>query len=296
MGERGDNLVSQTFQDPAAWLTGVIRDICAGPENILTGSFDEPAWAEPLVGFVRGDDPLYERYKEVVGPYHWTPLEVFGLTFPESRVQAQELTVISWVLPQTQVTKADNRQETVYPAERWARSRIFGEAFNNLLRDRLTEALNNAGYQAVAPFRSPLFTSKPSERFVFSSTWSERHAAYAAGLGTFGLCDGLITPAGKAMRVGSVVAHIEIPPTPRPYTDHHAYCLFYSQGICGKCIDRCPVGAISEAGHDKLKCRSHLHPTTSDWVKSQYGFDGYGCGLCQTAVPCESKIPTRRDV
>jgi epoxyqueuosine reductase QueG len=98
------------------------------------------------------------------------------------------------------------------------------------------------------------------------------------------------------MRVGSVVARIEIPPTPRPYTDHHAYCLFYTEGICGKCIDRCPVGAIGKEGHDKAKCRSHLRPTTSDWVKSEYGFDGYGCGLCQTGVPCESKIPTRRDV
>jgi epoxyqueuosine reductase len=283
-------------QDPAAWVTGVIRDICAGPENVLTGSFNEPAWAAPLVGFARGDDPIYDQYKEVVGPYHWTPLEIWSLTYPESKVQAQELTVISWVLPQTQATKADNRKETFYPAERWARSRIFGEAFNNQLRDRVVKTLNDAGNRAVAPFRSPLFKTHPSERFVFSSTWSERHAAYAAGLGTFGLCDGLITPAGKAMRVGSVVARIAIPPTPRPYSDHQAYCLYYSQGICGKCIERCPVGAISEAGHDKLKCRSHLNPTTSDWVKSQYGFDGYGCGLCQTGVPCESKIPTARDV
>jgi len=131
---------------------------------------------------------------------------------------------------------------------------------------------------------------------VYASTWSERHATYASGLGTFGLCDGLITPLGKAMRVGSVVARIEIPPTPRPYTDHRAYCLFFSKGICGKCIDRCPVGALSEKGHDKVKCRAHLNPTTSEYVKANYGFDGYGCGLCQTAVPCESKIPTAKDV
>jgi len=26
------------------------------------------------------------------------------------------------------------------------------------------------------------------------------------------------------------------------------------------------------------------------------GFEGYGCGLCQTDVPCESKIPTPEDV
>ena len=90
-----------------------------------------------------------------------------------------------------------------------------------------------------------------SERFSYASSWSERHAAHAAGLGTFGLCDGLITAKGKAMRVGSVVAKISIEPTPRPYADHRAYCLFFADGTCGKCIDRCPVRAITESGHDK---------------------------------------------
>jgi hypothetical protein len=37
-------------------------------------------------------------------------------------------------------------------------------------------------------------------------------------------------------------------------------------------------------------------PVTEDYVKAHYGFDGYGCGSCQTKVPCESKIPTRQDV
>jgi hypothetical protein len=27
------------------------------------------------------------------------------------------------------------------------------------------------------------------------------------------------------------------------------------------------------------------------YIQSNYGFDGYSCGLCQTCVPCESKIP-----
>jgi len=36
-----------------------------------------------------------------------------------------------------------------------------------------------------------------------ASSWSERHAAYAAGLGTFSLNDALITPKGIAHRLGS---------------------------------------------------------------------------------------------
>jgi epoxyqueuosine reductase QueG len=137
---------------------------------------------------------------------------------------------------------------------------------------------------------APAWRVEDSPEFVWASTWSERHAAYAAGLGTFGLCDGLITPKGKAMRAGSVVAKIDIAATERPYTDHHAYCLFYANGTCGLCIDRCPVGALSEKGHDKVKCKAHLD-RTRPYVKETYGFEGYGCGLCQVDVPCGSGIP-----
>jgi epoxyqueuosine reductase len=284
--------------DLAGWVTTLVRIYCTSAENALQlpSQPEEPAWASPLVGFSRGDDPLYEQYKTVVGPFHWTPVELFQMTFPEVEARPEDLTVICWILPQTTVTKADNRAQTVYPAERWARSRIFGEQFNSKLRQHVADALNEAGYEAIAPMLSPQWGSRESKEYVYASTWSERHAAYASGLGTFGLCDGLITPLGKAMRVGSVVARIQIPPTPRPYDDHHAYCLFYSQGICGECIDRCPANAISAQGHDKKRCRKHLNPTTSAYVREHYGFDGYGCGLCQTGVPCESKIPTAADV
>jgi ferredoxin len=44
------------------------------------------------------------------------------------------------------------------------------------------------------------------------------------------------------------VARIKVPATPRPYQDHHAYCLFFSKGICGKCIKRCPADAIDIVG------------------------------------------------
>jgi epoxyqueuosine reductase QueG len=276
--------------DEGAWIESLIRSFCEGPENTLQNGVDEPAWADPLVGFSRGDDPLYERYKEVVGPEHWTPCEILQRTFPGTPVEAEELTVIAWVLPQTEATKAENRRETVYPAERWARARIYGEAFNNALRGHVVQELQDGGVQAVAPFLSPHWQSSDSPRYVYTSTWSERHAAFASGLGTFGLCDGLITPRGKAMRVGSVVARIRVPPTPRPYADHRAYCLFFANGTCGECIDRCPVGAISEAGHDKVKCRDHLRRTRT-FVGEHYGFEGYGCGLCQTGVPCESGVP-----
>ena len=279
------------------WIEHIIRDfIQQSPENSLQNSKNEKAWDNVLVGYSSGSDPLYDAYKEHVGSFHWTPLEIFSKAFPDSDAKQDELTVISWILPQREITKDDNRKETFYPSERWARARIFGEQFNNKIKNHLVDSIKEKGYRAVAPSLFPEWAFKQSEKFVFSSNWSERHAAHAAGLGTFGLCDGLITPVGKAMRVGSVVSQMNIPATPRPYENPFAYCLFLTQGICGKCIARCPVGAISESGHDKIKCMGHLRPGTMEYVKTNYKFDGYGCGLCQTGVPCESKIPMKQDV
>ena len=143
------------LDQPAAWIEATIRDCCNGPENTLQGKFKEQAWDDPLVGFSSGADPLYEQYKEVVGPFHWTPLEAFALAWPGVKVAPQDLTVIAWILPQTEATRADNRQETFYPAERWARSRIFGEEFNVKLRKHVVDALKEQGIAAIAPMVLP---------------------------------------------------------------------------------------------------------------------------------------------
>jgi epoxyqueuosine reductase len=277
----------------AVWVTHLINELWDAAENDMRKPEPEKAWDLPLVGFAAGADPVWEQYKTVVGSFHWTPSEAFAEAFPHLQVAPEELTVVSWILPQTGATKRDQRAQAVYPAERWARTRVFGEQFNHQLRLQVAERLAAAGYPAVSPVETPRWGVKDSDAYVYASTWSERHAAYAAGLGTFGLCDGLITPKGKAMRAGSVVVRLALPPTPRPYTDHRAYCLYFSEGTCGECIDRCPAGALSPQGHDKVVCKAHLDRSRA-YVTEHYGFEGYGCGLCQVGVPCESGIPESR--
>jgi epoxyqueuosine reductase QueG len=275
------------------WIEDLIRDfIAASPQNTMKNNTGEPAWDDVLVGFATGADPIWQHYKEYVGAFHWTPWEVFNQHCPQESAGAEELTVISWVLPQRKLVRQANRKTKKYPSEEWARIRIYGEEFNAALRRHVAKSLTQVGHAAIAPMLVSNWTIVNSKRFSYASSWSERHAAHAAGLGTFGLCDGLITAKGKAMRVGSVVARISIEATPRPYSDHRAYCLFFDNGTCGKCIDRCPVRAITEAGHDKEKCRQHL-ARSREYVKKTYKFEGYGCGLCQVAVPCESIIPVK---
>jgi epoxyqueuosine reductase len=275
------------------WIRGIVEKFIASDQNTLGNRENDPAWGRPLVGFASGSDPIFAKFKEDIGAFYLTPAELFAKSFPDVSVAPEQLAVISWVLPHIEKTKRDNSKEKALPAERWARARIFGEEVNMKLRRHLVAALKGAGHEAVAPLDSPFSEGKVSERYGMASTWSERHTAYAAGLGTFGLCDGLITPAGKAVRVGSVIARLQISPTERPYTDHHAYCLWFSKGSCGKCVERCPVNAISrEKGHLKAPCREYVDGTR-EYVKAQFGFEGYACGLCQTGVPCESGIPVK---
>ena len=288
--------LSNRIEDSGTWITSIIKQFIAkSPENTLKDEKNEKAWGEPIVGFSNGGDPLYQFYKRDIGQFYLTPSEAFARVFPNVPVKPSQLTVTSWILPHTEATKTEHRKQKAFPTERWARARIFGEDVNDKLRRHVIAKLSDSGFEAVAPGMPPLFKSEESQKYLNASTWSERHAAYAAGLGTFGLCDGLITTIGKAIRCGSVIAKIDIQPSIRRYDDHHAYCLFYSNGICGKCIDRCPVGAISkEKGHDKVKCSEHLEETR-EYVQTHYGFKGYGCGFCQTAVPCESGIPHKTD-
>ena len=95
--------------------------------------------------------------------------------------------------------------------------RVHGEECNRDMALSLQNWLREKGYEAIAPIASPEFAKKESERFEIISNWSERHTAFISGLGTFGLCDGLISKRGKAARYGSVIVNLPLSPTKRDY-------------------------------------------------------------------------------
>ena len=251
---------------------------------------DGKYWDTPLVGFASGEDPLFRQYKKIIGKFHYTPQEIFNLTFGKGK-KPKKLSVISWVLPASEDVRRSNRKETKYPSLLWAHSRDFGEQFNVKLRDYLVSILKQKGYRAVAPMNSSYFRRLRSPKVGFASNWSERHAAYACGLGAFGLSDGLITAKGKAMRVGSVVTDLPLTPSKKIYPHHQSNCLYYFNKTCKVCVSRCPAGAITAKGHDKDRCYEYVHAGIVQEKKEIYGVKIAGCGLCQTKVPCEFEIP-----
>jgi epoxyqueuosine reductase len=277
----------------AEWIEDLITDFVArSPENRLGPDNPEPAFDAPLVGFSSGADPLYQEYVAHIGDFYLTPLSIFQKAFPQSQPAASgDLTVISWILPSTAEVRREQAGQAKRPSERWVRVRYYGEAFNNALRRHVVEALAGRGIQAVAPMLADFWLRMDQGAYAPSSNWSERHAAHASGLGTFGLCDGLITPKGKAMRTGSVVARVDVPATERPYRDHRAYCLYFTHNTCGLCIRRCPVNAIDARGHNKHRCQAYTEGKMPAFAKQAYGIEIPACGLCQVDVPCMDHIP-----
>jgi epoxyqueuosine reductase QueG len=285
--------------NPNRFIKEVIKKfVRTSPLNRLDAFGGDPIFEAPLIGFADGDDPLFAEYKKVVHKQHFTPREILTKyvveTLQEESPSITNVSVISFALPINRKTKESNAREKEGPSLRWNNTRWKGQEFIIELSRHLVSVFEHLGFHAVAPELSPYFEIiKPPENLA--SNWSQRHMAYAAGLGTFSLNDGFITAKGMAIRFGSVVTDLKLEPSPRPYGDHQANCLFYATGKCGACVRRCPGDALSEKGHDKLKCLQVLYEKQKPWLDGAHG-PGYigmyaGCGLCQTGVPCESRIP-----
>ncbi len=255
-------------------------------------------WEDPLVGFASGSDPLFFEYKTRIGSFHFTPREMILSALKEKGrglllSEMEQVSVISWILPASEDTRKSNRKEEKLPSRLWAYTRDFGEACNNALRRHVVGFLEDLGYASVAPALLPSVQTFRDEKVGWASPWSERHVAYACGLGTFSLSDGLITPKGMAVRIGSVVTLLKLAPSEKQFRHYKENCLQFRTEKCGKCIARCPVGAITLKGHDKDKCREYINSELLKAKRLEYGLQNSSssCGLCQTGVPCEFEIP-----
>ena len=267
------------------------------PLNRMPMSDNDPIFEEPLVQFADGDDPIFTEYKTIIDSTHLTPCEALAKAFNKSPEDIPTcLSVISWILPITKKTRESNRQQTEVPSRFWACTRWHGDKYIAALRQHVVKLLSEKGYLAVAPAAGPYYKTMTNEKGDYSN-WSERHIAYAAGLGTFSLSDGFITEHGIAHRCGSVVTNVVLPVSPRTAKSPYANCLFYVNNKCRACIARCPAGALSENGHDKIKCHNYLYEylySEPCYLLEKYSVGAAGCGLCQTKVPCEFRNPARK--
>ena len=306
MTELGGKLDIELFQaDPCGFLENAIKEyVRTSPLNHLITFNNEPIFDEPIVVFASGENPAFQNLKTIIGEFHLTPREAM-----EKQIQArgwrygvkshmENISVVSWALPIPYQTRLSERKTNYGGSTRYNHTRWRGGIFTENLTHFISSLLEIMGYNAVAPTRSRFFETKEMPGGWRAANWSERHIAHACGLGTFGLNGLMITPRGCAVYLGSIVCDIALTPTPVLYASHVANCLFYQDGSCRRCIERCPAGAISEVGRSNTKCRENLTKEQHARLKS-LGLDkeliglAPACGLCSTNVPCEDRIPLR---
>jgi epoxyqueuosine reductase len=293
----------------ADWLERTFgRLLLEAPENRLPDAEDRPIFDSPALGVADGDDPLFELFLAAVSPRHLRPRAFLERQAP-SGSDLSHVCVVTWAFPYTDEVRRSNRAGD-WPSPLYSLARNRGGVLTVELGRRLAQAIERLGFAAVSPALAEDYDTFRVPNHVYGSTWSERHAAYAAGLGRFGLSGALITRLGIHVRLGSLITNLPLEAaTPSLRAGHRAPCL-EDAGLCGRCVERCPVGAISETGLNKVKCnemrkavqekslssgpdRARLLPTLQSVNGRKAWRYPLGCALCQCGVPCEGSDPFR---
>jgi hypothetical protein len=272
--------VSQYLPEPSPKSELPLEEVGRFIDSVVEADFrnrlpEQPSWPifeRPILGIADAMDPVFLRFQrpEVVGAMHRLPREWL----------AGARSVLCLFFPFGAEIADSYSRDSPYSSLEFSSAKYNGSKFLNVARRALIGFFEERGGRAVAPSIDPRYGAVAMRPF-----WSERHAAFAAGLGTFGLHQGLITERGVFGRLASVVTSLGLAPTLRPYQEVHGYCPFYSAGSCGLCIGRCPTGAISPFGKVPGLCLKNGNG-------QRWAAEGYGaCGHCSTFLPCSRRKP-----
>lgn len=156
---------------------------------------------------------------------------------------------------------------------------------SNISRYAVVPDYNDAVHEMLENAAAKLRAIYPGERFEAfcgNSPLPEVCTAQLAGLGEKGVNGLLITEKyGSWVFIGEIVTTLLLEPTKK----RASVC-----DGCGKCIEACPTGALSEDGFDRAKCLSYisqqkepLSPGQEALIKSTGCV--WGCDICQTSCP-----------
>ena len=226
----------------------------------------ETDWKTPLLGFADVDHPYIRSLRELISPTHYLPEEIL----PGAR------TILSYFVPFQEDIGRGNIAGDV-PSLTWTRAYTETNRMFQRMNGHLQQAIESWGYRAASPEN---IGSLGPDRIY--SNWSQRHIAYAAGLGTFGMNNMLITQDGCCGRFYSLVTELPVLPGEPQKREN---CLYKREGKCGACIRRCPVGALSaERPFDRARCREQL-------CVHEAAYGERVCGKCTVGMPCTFQAP-----
>lgn len=223
-------------------------------------------WKEPIVGFSDANGSYIRSLKTIVSPEHKLP----GDFMENPNI------VISYYIPFTEELAAQNiNVEGNMAAQEWSDAYNLTNTMIADISRYVADLLTDMGYRAVPP------AGVVFDRELILSNWSQRHIAYAAGLGTFGINNMLISEKGCCGRYGSIIADI---PVEADQILEEERCLYKKNGSCKKCVQNCFSGALTTDGFNRKKCYEICMINDA-----KTGADV--CGKCDIDIPCAFKIP-----
>jgi epoxyqueuosine reductase QueG len=251
-------------------LRQVVEKCVAGePSRLGT----EGWWREPLLAAA----PIDERFEilpKIAFEEHWQPKDLL----------ATAKSVIVFFIPFKEALVKENRKGD-RPCRNWGVAYVQ----TNDLIGRVSQALGD--FLGRHGFKSGLTPATHNfDEVKLMARWSHKHLGHLAGLGRFGTHRMLITPAGCAGRLGSLVTEAELEDAPLIKTKEA--CLLKAGKKCGKCIEVCPVSAIGEKGFDRQGCWKRLKDNRSTLGGfSDLAETTHVCGKCAALMPCSFKNP-----
>lgn len=248
------------------WKDTIYKLLTEYVERYQEENLPSKIWRTPIVGYADAYDPYILNLPLLINSTHMIPSDCMD----------NPTVVISYFIPFTQELAKTNVGVSDYAASKeWAEAYKSTNKMMGELNTYLVTQIEKLGGLAAVP------TAVGMIKDIIMSNWSQRHLAYAAGLGTFGINNMLISDAGCCGRYNSIVANIPVDP------GHHVTqenCLYKSKGICKKCVKNCFSGALTIERFDR-----HLCYNTCLKNKEKYGADV--CGKCDTDIPCAFIAP-----
>lgn len=217
-------------------------------------------WKTPIIKYADAKNPNMLRLKELISPSHYLPQDFL----PEAT------TVLSYFLPfQEQIGASNVSGEAA--SSTWANAYTATNSMAVYLNLQLKRFIEQNGFQAAIPQN----TSYRDGMLI--SDWSQRHIAYFAGHGTFGINNMLISDVGSCGRYFSIITSLPVAPG-TPVTQER--CLYKKNGTCGICLARCFSGALTKDGFDRRKCYDACQKNEAKYPGASV------CGKCVVGLPC----------
>jgi epoxyqueuosine reductase QueG len=244
---------------------------------------DEPArlgqagwWKTPLVA-AAPVDARFDCLPSIAAPDHLHPRDLL----PTAR------SVVVFFIPFQNALPRANRPGG-RPCRDWGVAYVDTNRLIATVSDALARRLADEGHRCGLTPATANFSEE-----TLTARWSHKHLGHLAGLGRFGTHCLLITPAGCAGRLGSLVTEADL--GDHPLIETAEACLLKAGRRCGRCIEACPVAALEPSGFRRRHCWERLLENRSVLTEfSDLPADTQVCGKCAALMPCSFANPVRR--